>query len=140
MNESNTVGLIEIYSESYGRCVNNKPIEGFKECGGVCNSKTTFNRATGQQDQKCECCSVAEIDQLKVSVQCDDGSEQIALVSVPKSCSCQGCGGSGNIYPSRDVEPIENEDDTENNRRLNALGWLINLDNLVNSRNLRVRL
>ncbi|XP_055298923.1 mucin-6-like isoform X2 [Sitodiplosis mosellana] len=146
MNESETIGLIEIYSD-YGRCVNAKPIQGFAECGGVCNSKTTFNRATGRQEQKCECCSVSEFDKMEVAVECDDGSEQIALVSVPKSCSCvQGCGGvggfsggNGNSYQSRDIEPTENSEETDNRRKVDALGWLVNLNNLVNSRNLRVR-
>lgn len=145
MSESETVGLIDIYSEVYGKCVNNKPIQGFVECGGLCNSKTAFNRATGQQDQKCECCSVSEYEKMQVSVVCDDGSEQIAVVSVPKSCSCKGCGGgfsneNRNEFRGRDVEHIEDSEDAENKRKINALGWLINLDNLVNNRNIRVRI
>lgn len=133
MSEPDTVGLINFYSEVYGRCVNNKPIQGFAECGGLCNSKTAFNRATAQQDQKCECCSVSEYDKMKVSVVCDDRSERIVLISVPKSCACQGCGGSnnenGNEFRGRNIEQIEN-----------PLGWLANLDNLVNNRNIRVRI
>lgn len=140
MSESETVGLIEIYSDSYGRCVNSKPIQGFAECGGLCNSKTAFNRATGQQDQKCECCSVSEFDKMRVPVECDDGSEQVALISVPKSCSCQGCGGFSGEYRSRGAEPTEDTEETENSRRVNALGWLLNFDNLVNNRNIRVRI
>lgn len=144
MSESETIGLIEIYTQAYGRCTNNKPIQGFAECSGLCNSKTEFNRATGRRDQKCECCSVSESEKIEASVDCDDGSVQSMLISVPKSCSCKGCGesdgenGNGNQYQNRNAEPAENPAETGNRRRVND--WLFNLGNLVNSRNVRIRI
>lgn len=144
MSESETIGLIEIYTQAYGRCINNKPIKGFAECSGLCNSKTEFNRATGRRDQKCGCCQVSESEKIDATVDCDDGSEQSMLISVPKSCSCQGCGGiggetgNGNEYQNRNVEPTVDSTETGSRRRVND--WLFNLGNLVNSRNVRIRI
>lgn len=66
-------------------------IRGLTECHGSCDSGTKYNRNTMKQDKKCNCCSIASYDELKVPVKCSDGSKQMIAVSVPKTCSCQPC-------------------------------------------------
>lgn len=91
MSEAQTVGLIEVTLEPHGKCKNTQSIRGFTECSGACNSGTKFNRLTLKQDKKCNCCSVGNYDELKVSVKCIDGTRDVIPVSVPKSCTCQPC-------------------------------------------------
>jgi len=39
----NTVGLIALVKEPYGRCTNTHQIHGFTECIGKCDSRTVYN-------------------------------------------------------------------------------------------------
>jgi hypothetical protein len=39
----NTVGLISVVREPYGRCTNTHKIDGFAECIGKCDSHTVYN-------------------------------------------------------------------------------------------------
>lgn len=39
----NTVGLISLIREPYGRCTNTHKIDGFAECIGKCDSRTVYN-------------------------------------------------------------------------------------------------
>lgn len=91
MSEPQTIGLVEMTQGAHGKCVNTQAIRGFTECHGACNSGTKYNRLTMKQDKKCLCCSVANYEELKVPVKCNDGSKQIIPISVPKTCTCQPC-------------------------------------------------
>lgn len=39
-----TIGLIQQVMSHHGLCTNKKPLLGFKECKGICNSGTVFNQ------------------------------------------------------------------------------------------------
>lgn len=91
MSEKETIGLVETLKETHGKCINLKPIKGFTECHGTCNSGTKYNRKTLQQDKKCECCSISKYDEVMVPIKCEDGIHLTELISVPKSCTCQPC-------------------------------------------------
>lgn len=91
MSDSQTTGLVETIKQPHGKCVNTQPIRGFTECHGACDSGTKYNRLTMKQDKKCLCCSVASSEDLKVPLECTDGTTQMTIVSVPKQCSCQPC-------------------------------------------------
>lgn len=98
LSDSQTVGLVELNQEPHGKCVNIKPIRGFTECHGACNSGTKYNRYTMKQDKKCQCCSVSQYEELNIPVKCNDGTKQTVPISVPKTCTCQPCEEADNNH------------------------------------------
>lgn len=91
LSDNETLALVEILKETHGKCVNTRPIRGFTECRGTCNSGTKYNRSTLKQDKKCECCSVGKFEEISVPIKCEDGIHLTVPISVPKSCTCQAC-------------------------------------------------
>ncbi|KAJ0180770.1 hypothetical protein K1T71_004174 [Dendrolimus kikuchii] len=89
---SQTVGMIRVRNAHHGLCVNQKPVKGFKECRGTCDSGALFNNATGSYDSNCECCQVTEYSPLTVEVNCMDGTVQKHRVNTPLTCACRKCG------------------------------------------------
>lgn len=146
MDKSDTVGLIELFTEPYGRCVNSQPVIGFYECSGACKSQSIFDRQLLRHDQICECCSISNYEQIEVTLECDDGSEQIALVPVAKSCSCVYCGGEAayeqeSHFRIRDTEPSENPGEADNQKYLKkALGWILNFNDPSEQPTFRMRI
>lgn len=96
LSDSETVKMVEKYIEGHGTCQNIVPIRGYVECNGACNSGTKYDRDTFKQKRQCECCSVANYDEINVNLKCDDGYSDEVLISVPRMCSCQSCDGESN--------------------------------------------
>lgn len=131
LDESETIGIIDIVLEPFGRCVNTEPIPEFAECSGSCQSKTTFNRIALKHDEKCTCCSISELKKVSVELKCEDGSSPTASVPVPVSCECGACSATSNdartYHRNRDVEQFDDSAETVNRPNVNnALGWLFN--------------
>lgn len=134
MQDAETIGLVEVFSPRTGKCVNSRPIQGMTVCGGACQSGTTFNRKTMQQDSTCGCCKPAKLEALDVPVECQDGSQRMTQVSVPMECECGGgCGGGNDESENIRIEsnyPVERL--TPNDDQLSLLFSI--RDQLVNRR------
>lgn len=138
MQDAETIGLVEVFSPQTGKCVNSRPIQGMTVCGGACQSGTTFNRRTMQQDSSCGCCKPAKLEALDVPVECQDGTERMTQVSVPMECKCNdGCGGNNDQSENARSEsdyPVETL--APNDERLS---FLLNIrDQLLNQRAVRL--
>lgn len=143
LDEADTVGLVRVFQEPFGKCFNRNPIHGLTACNGQCNSGTTFNQLTMQQDEKCICCSVAEYEKLEVLVNCEDGSRQMTWIPTPKSCSCQACNGkngnNNNERESAERPKVEdrprNQDQGKRNgagQTVDGLSFVISLADFLN--------
>ncbi|BES96307.1 Hypothetical protein NTJ_09116 [Nesidiocoris tenuis] len=86
-----TIGLINVTVSEHGRCTNEKALIGFTECYGTCDSYTKYNSILESHESKCLCCKADELEQLLVSMTCDDGFTVEKYVAIPKTCKCSPC-------------------------------------------------
>ncbi|XP_073969601.1 hemolectin isoform X3 [Rhodnius prolixus] len=89
-----TVGIVKLYHEKHGGCINHGHILGFNECQGTCESYTQYDPTTGRHESKCLCCKVKEVDTVAVALTCDDGFLLEKEVPIPVTCICQACGSN----------------------------------------------
>lgn len=89
--EQVTVGYIKFNDSTHGTCTNTMPVRGISQCGGTCNSGTTFSFDTLTQKKYCKCCSPAQTKELPVELLCEDNFKYIHEIPVPISCSCSAC-------------------------------------------------
>ncbi|KAK9502170.1 hypothetical protein O3M35_012753 [Rhynocoris fuscipes] len=94
---NDTIGIVKLYHEEHGACINNNHILGFNECRGTCDSYTEYNPKTGSHESKCLCCKVKEVDTIAVALTCDDGFVIEKQVPVPVKCLCQTCGSENRL-------------------------------------------
>lgn len=75
----------------YGKCVNIEAIERYTECRGTCGPITSNTELTGRNSDRKVCCLMSKYEKVLVSLLCEDGTELIVNVYMPKECICHDC-------------------------------------------------
>ncbi|XP_028169728.1 hemocytin-like [Ostrinia furnacalis] len=96
-----SVGAIRAVLKPHGACYNDRPLVGFYECRGSCDSGTLYNNVTGIHDSKCECCTATSYGSVDIWLACADGSRQKHRVASPNNCRCLACGANASGWPGK---------------------------------------
>ncbi|KAL0894249.1 hypothetical protein ABMA27_014259 [Loxostege sticticalis] len=103
-----SVGAVRAELRPHGACRNDRPLVGFYECRGACDSGTLYNNVTGIHDSKCECCQAVAYGSVDVWLACADGSRQKHRVASPSKCACMACqGGNVSTWPGSGGKPVK---------------------------------
>ncbi|XP_014665852.1 PREDICTED: hemocytin-like [Priapulus caudatus] len=84
-----------VRAEGGTTCRNQRPVYGMKECGGTCDSSSTFNTMINDFESDCKCCTVTKEESAEVVLQCDNGHEIVHTYRQPVACACTVCSLSG---------------------------------------------
>uniref|UniRef100_A0A1I8MML0 Hemocytin n=2 Tax=Musca domestica TaxID=7370 RepID=A0A1I8MML0_MUSDO len=102
--ESETRNLVKVNAMGHGICINEKPIQGFTECMGSCNSGSKYNRETLLQDKICHCCNIKSYKSITVELTCEDGTKISKQLEIPSACGCQPCSDSSEYQVGNGID------------------------------------